>query len=139
MMGKSADEDVEKIKKEMVDDMMSGKSSTEDYPSGPIEVNDENFQETLEKYPLVLVDFWAAWCGPCKMMEPVMEELAAEYEGDAVIAKMNVDKNNRVPSQFQVSSIPTLVLFKDGEKVERMMGARQKGQLAQKLDQYVES
>ncbi len=139
MMGKSADEDVEKIKKEMVDDMMSGKNSTEEYPSGPIEVNDENFQETLEKYPLVLVDFWAAWCGPCKMMEPVMEELAAEYEGDAVIAKMNVDKNNRVPSQFQVSSIPTLVLFKDGEKVERMMGARQKGQLAQKLDQYVEN
>ncbi len=139
MMGKSADEDVEKIKKEMVDDMMNESSSTEEYPSGPIEVNDENFQETLEKYPLVLVDFWAAWCGPCKMMEPVMEELAAEYEGDAVVAKMNVDNNQRIPSQFQVSSIPTLVLFKNGEKVDRMMGARQKGQLAQKLEQHMEN
>ncbi|MBS3815995.1 MAG: thioredoxin [Candidatus Thermoplasmatota archaeon] len=115
---------------------MSEDESTE-YPEGPVKVNDNDFQETINEYPLVLVDFWAEWCGPCKMMEPVLEELAEEYQGEVVIAKMNVDKNQKVPSQFQVSSIPTLVLFKDGERVDRMIGALQKQQLEQKFEEHM--
>ncbi|MFP4002040.1 MAG: thioredoxin [Thermoplasmata archaeon] len=135
-MTETKDEDVEKIKEEMVDKMMNEKESKQ-FPEEPIEVTDSEFKETIEEYPLVLVDFWAAWCGPCKMMEPVMEELAEEYQGDVVIGKMNVDKNQTVPSQYQVSSIPTMVLFKDGEAVDRMIGARGKEQLGQKLEQYI--
>ncbi|MFP3872359.1 MAG: thioredoxin [Candidatus Natronoplasma sp.] len=126
--------ELEKIKKKMVEDIMS----EEEYPEEPIKVNDADFQDTLEKYPLVLVDFWAAWCGPCKMMEPVLEELAEDIQGALVVGKMNVDENSQVPSQFQVSSIPTLVLFKDGEPVERLVGAMRKEQLAQKVKQYVD-
>ncbi len=132
-MNKDDDENVEKIKKKMVEDIMS--KNEENYPDGPIKVNDDDFQETIEKYPLVLVDFWADWCGPCKMMEPVLEDLAQEYQGEIVIAKMNVDNNRKVPNQFGVSSIPTMVLFKDGESVERMVGALQKEQLKQKFEE----
>ncbi|MFW5945723.1 MAG: thioredoxin [Candidatus Natronoplasma sp.] len=135
-MSEAQDEDVEKIKKEMVDKMMNEKESKE-YPAEPVEVTDNNFEETIEGYPLVLVDFWAAWCGPCKMMEPVMEELAEDYQDDVVIGKMNVDKNQNIPSRFQVSSIPTLVLFKEGEVVDRIIGARGKEQLKQKFEEHL--
>jgi len=135
-MTETQDEDVEKIKKEMVDKMMNEKGSKE-YPDGPIEVNDNDFEEIIEEYPLVLVDFWAAWCGPCKMMEPVLEELAKDYQGEVVVGKMNVDKNQNIPSRFQVSSIPTMVLFKGGEAVDKMVGALQKEQLKQKFEEHL--
>ncbi len=133
-MAKSKDEDVEKIKEEMVDKMMNDTESKE-YPAEPVKVTDNDFKETIKEYPLVLVDFWAAWCGPCKMMEPVLDELAEEYQGDVVIGKMNVDKNQNIPSRFQVSSIPTMVLFKEGEVVDRMIGALGKEQLSQKIEE----
>lgn len=129
-------EDVEKVKKEMVDKMVN-ENELKEYPAEPVEVTDSDFEETIEEYPIVLVDFWAAWCGPCKMMEPVLEELARNYQGDVVIGKMNVDKNQNIPSRFQVSSIPTMVLFKDGEVVDKMIGARGKEQLSQKFDQHL--
>ncbi len=135
-MTETKDEEVEKIKEEMVDKMMNEKESKQ-YPKKPIELNDNDFQESIEEYPLVLVDFWAAWCGPCKMMEPVLEELAKDYQGEVVIGKMNVDKNQDIPSRFQVSSIPTMVLFKEGEAVDRMVGALQKEQLKQKFEEHL--
>jgi len=135
-MPEAQEEDIEKIKEKMVDDMMNeGKSKQ--YPEEPIEVTDNDFQETLEEYPLVLVDFWAAWCGPCKMMEPVLEKIAEEYQGDVVIGKMNVDKNQNIPGKFQISSIPTMILFKNGEPVEKMIGALGKDQLVQKFEEYI--
>jgi len=135
-MTETQDEDVEKIKEEMVDKMMDEDGSNQ-YPEGPVEMTDSDFKETIEQYPLVLVDFWAAWCGPCKMMEPVLKELAEEYQGEVVIGKMNVDKNQTIPNKFQVSSIPTMILFKDGEPVDKMIGARGKDQLGQKFDEYL--
>ncbi len=133
-MEKNKDQkELEKIKKKMVDDIMS----EENYPEGPVKITDDDFEETIEDHPLILVDFWADWCGPCKMMEPILKELASEYQGDLVVGKLNVDDNSTVPNQFQVSSIPTMVLFKEGEPVERMVGAMQKEQLAQKVDEYI--
>lgn len=134
-MEKNKDQkELEKIKEKMVDDIMS----EENYPEEPVKITDDDFEETIEDYPLILVDFWADWCGPCKMMEPILKELASEYQGDLVVGKLNVDDNSTVPNQFQVSSIPTMVLFKEGEPVERMVGAMQKEQLAQKVDEYIE-
>jgi len=135
-MNKTQNEEAESIKEKMVDNMMN-KTGSKDYPAEPIKVTDNDFEETIEEYSLVLVDFWAAWCGPCKMMEPVLEDLAKDYQGEVVIGKMNVDKNQNIPSRFQVSSIPTMVLFKDGEAVDRMVGALQKEQLKQKFEEYL--
>jgi thioredoxin 1 len=82
----------------------------------------------------VLVDFWAEWCGPCKMIGPVVEELAADYDGKAVIGKVNVDENPTVSAKFGIRSIPTLLVFKGGEIVDKQVGAVPKGVLSSKLD-----
>lgn len=85
----------------------------------------------------VLVDFWAAWCGPCKAIAPVLDELAGAYQGKVKIAKMDVDANQAVPAQFGIRSIPTLILFKGGQAVATISGARPKAQLADFLDQHL--
>ena len=85
----------------------------------------------------VLVDFWAEWCGPCKMIAPVLEEISAEHKGKIEIAKLNIDENLDVTRRYEVMSIPTLMLFKDGELELRIIGARGKAQLVQELQEYL--
>ena len=100
-----------------------------------VEINDASFKTEVSDSPLpVLVDFWAPWCGPCKMITPVLEELAQEYDGKAKIVKINIDDNQNTPAQFGVRSIPTLILFKNGNEVEKIIGAQSKDKLKAMID-----
>jgi thioredoxin 1 len=85
----------------------------------------------------IVVDFWAEWCGPCKMISPILEEIASEHAGKVKVAKLNVDDNPNVTRRFEVMSIPTLIVFQDGQPVRRMIGAKGKGQLLQELSEYI--
>ncbi len=99
-----------------------------------LEVNDQNFeQEILKSDVPAMVDFWAAWCGPCKMVAPVVEELAAEYKGKIKIAKMNVDENRETPAKFGIRNIPTLILFKGGQVAQTIVGAQPKSYIESEL------
>ncbi|MEM6628677.1 MAG: thioredoxin [Bacteroidota bacterium] len=104
----------------------------------PIEITDANFEETVIKSDKpVLVDFWAEWCGPCRAIAPIIEELATEMDGQAVIGKVDVDQNRKVSSEYGVMSIPTLLVFKDGKVVDKQVGLTSKGVLSQKLSSHI--
>lgn len=99
------------------------------------QADDGNWEsEVLKSSDLVMVDFWAVWCGPCQMVAPVVEELAKEYEGQLKVMKLNTDEAPEVASRYQIMSIPSILFFKNGEQVEKMVGARSKPQFKQIID-----
>ena len=101
----------------------------------PITITDDNFEtEVIKSDKPVLIDFWATWCGPCRMIAPIVEELANEYDGKAKIGKLNVDENQQTSIKFGVRSIPTLLLFKDGKIKDTIIGAVPKSHIVQKLN-----
>ena len=101
-------------------------------------ITDDNFQDEVLNSDLpVLIDFWAIWCGPCKMVAPIVEELATEYEGKAKIGKLDVDSNQQTSIKYGVRSIPTLLIFKGGELVETIIGAVPKAKIVEKLESFI--
>ncbi len=108
-----------------------------EWPDKPVEVTDGDMDDFIDDYPLAMVDCWAAWCGPCRMMEPVLEELAEELKGDVAIGKFNVDNNREKSGEYDVSSIPTLLIFKDGELKDKVIGALPKKDLKEVLKKYM--
>ena len=97
-------------------------------------ITDQNFDSVIKDNPLVLIDFWAEWCGPCRMIAPIVEEIAESYEGKVYVGKVDVDSNPSTSSLFGIRSIPTLILFKKGEVVDKQLGVVPKKQLEEKLD-----
>jgi thioredoxin 2 len=113
-------------------------TATENVSSQPVTVTDANFSKEVLQSPLpVLVDVWAPWCGPCRMIAPLVEEVAQEFAGRLKVAKLNSDENRHIPSQYQIQGIPTLLLLKNGELVDRVVGAVPKQQLVSKIQQLL--
>jgi len=113
---------------------MKGKESSKNVP---IILDDANFEETVKKYSLMLIDCWAAWCGPCRMIAPVIDELARDYAGRVTVGKLNVDENPATAMSFGIISIPTLLIMKDGKEMDRIIGAVPKQFIQEKLQKYL--
>jgi thioredoxin 1 len=103
----------------------------------PFHVSDANFDETLKNNKVALIDFWASWCGPCRALAPTIEELASDYSGKILVGKLNVDENPKTAECFQVYSIPTLVVFKDGCEVDRLVGLCAKNRIEDTLKKHL--
>jgi thioredoxin 1 len=108
-----------------------------DYPKGSIKVTDATFEETVKKYPLIIVDCWASWCMPCRMLSPIIDNLAKKYAGKIVFGKMNVDENQSIPQKYDVSSIPNMLIFKNGKMIDRIIGTLPEHTLESKIKQYL--
>jgi thioredoxin 1 len=105
----------------------------------PLVLTDSSFKNEVAKYPIMLVDFWAPWCGPCRMVSPIIEQLAREYSGRVAFGKVNVDESQMVAATFGIQSIPTMMIFKNGKAVDVMVGAMPKGQIEMKIKHQLSS
>lgn len=105
----------------------------------PITLTDQNFNEMVGRHNLLIVDFWAPWCGPCRMVSPVITELSQELAGKAVFGKLNVDENPMIASTFGIQSIPTIAIFKNGKAVDGIVGAASKSHILSKLTTHIDS
>ncbi len=135
------DEEVERINAKKFEEMLRQNARPavrkEVSASSPVDLSDANFDEVVKGHPLVLVDFWAPWCGPCRVVSPVLEELASEMAGEATFAKVNVDENPTISQQFGIQGIPTIMVFKDGEPVDGLVGAAPKQMIEARIRPYV--
>ena len=106
--------------------------------SNALEVNDSNFETEVKNCTTpVLVDFWAPWCGPCRKISPIIDDIASEYDGKVKVVKVNTDENMKLTQEFSISGIPSLLIFKKGEAVERLVGLVQKNQLISNIEKYL--
>lgn len=134
------DEEIERIRRRKTEKILREKASASTQKKDtPVEVTDSNFNEVIKSSRLVVIDCWAQWCAPCRMMAPIVDELAREYAGKVLFGKLNVDENQRIPAEYQIMSIPTFLVFRDRMLVGRIVGAMPKKALEQKLAQYLQA
>ena len=136
------DDELEEIKKKKLEQLKKqyvegGQKMEGNLPNAPITITDADMDEAVKKYGTIVVDCWAPWCGPCRIVGPIIEELAKEMQGKIVFGKLNVDENPATSTKHQIMSIPTMLVFKNGELIDRFVGAMPKDVLKQKLDSYL--
>ena len=124
------DNELEAIRKKKMEELMM----SAEWPDGPQEVTDQNFEEFVSKYNVVLIDCWAPWCAPCRMLGPVIDELSGELKGKVAFGKLNTDENRDVPMKYGISGIPTMLFFVGGEHVDTAVGALPKANIEQMLN-----
>ena len=135
-------DELDKLRKkklgEYAERYMKGDNKMEksNWPDTPIQLSDADMDENIKKYDTVVVDCWAPWCAPCIMVHPVIEELAREMQGEVVFGKLNVDENQQTAIKYQIMAIPSLLVFKNAELVDKIVGAMPKPQLKAKLEPY---
>ncbi|UCG35934.1 MAG: thioredoxin [Candidatus Bathyarchaeota archaeon] len=130
------DPEIQKLRAKKMRDMTE-KLSQGHTSSKPFNVTDSSFEESIKKHPLILVDCWADWCGPCRMIAPIIEELAQEYAGKIAFAKLNVDENPGTAAKFNIMGIPTLLIMKNGSEVDRIVGVAPKASLENRLKKHI--
>jgi len=131
------DVEIQQIRKRKMEELKTKMEKGENAGTGPVTLDDAQFDEAVRKYPLMLIDCWAEWCGPCRMIAPVIEELARDYVGRLVVGKLNVDENQDTAFRFNIMSIPTLLIMKNGQEVDRIIGAVPKQFIEERLKKYV--
>ena len=140
MKNEKEDEELERIKRTKLRKIMKGTVSQKQGESAlnkPVNVTDATFKEMIKNQPLVVVDCWAPWCAPCHMVAPIIEEMARDYAGRILFGKLNVDENREVAMQYQIMSIPTLLVFKNGKIVDRIIGAMPRQMLEPKITRHL--
>jgi len=134
-------DELEEIKKKKMEKMMTDLNKpTEpvvELPGKPIVVTDATLEKAANQYPILILDCWAEWCGPCRMIGPIIEELAGEMKGKVVFGKLNVDENPQTANKYKISAIPTLMVFKNGKLIDKLVGAYPKTTLTGKIQKYL--
>jgi thioredoxin 1 len=134
--------ELEKIRKRKLEQlkqhyMIGGTKMETTIPDAPLQITDANINEHVNKYPAMAIDCWAPWCAPCRMVAPVVEQLAKDMKGKMVFGKLNVDENQATSLKYQIMSIPTLLIFRQGQLVDKIIGAMPKDILKSKLEPYL--
>jgi len=141
------DEELERIRQKRLREMIAKSSGNEDEdrgksggsaPTRPLEITDATLRKAVESHPVAVVDCWASWCAPCRILSPIIEELAQDYAGKILFAKLNVDENRERALEYGIMSIPTLLVFKGGKLVDRIVGAMPRSMLEPKITRYLQ-
>ncbi len=130
-------DELEKIRQKKLRELMEKMEGPKEDISAPIKASSANFDKILAKYENVVVDFWAEWCMPCRMIAPVIEELAKEFAGKVVFVKLNTDENPRIAARYSISAIPTLIFFRKGKPVDQIVGALPKGEIRRWVERNI--
>jgi thioredoxin 1 len=131
------DEELEMIKYRKLKNLMRSSEERKQALDKPVEVTDSNFMEVIRRNPLVVIDCWAPWCLPCRIIAPIIDDMARDYAGRILFGKLNVDENQVATTHFQIMSIPTLLIFKNGKLVDRIVGAMPRRLLEPRITQYL--